>query len=338
VPTKFQCFHLRDRRFVLFGLERGEVSWRGLGLLAVVFLGSLILAGALLPVLYWADEWVVTNLNYHWARLFLDNRVEKVFDFLRWAPIIAALPWLLWLCRLRSLDALGLNYSRGAFLALLSKFLTGVALVATLALGQMVFGTTIFSPRAQLSLMQIVGWIAIALIISLSVAVVEEVVFRGFILRLFYTATRYTWLALVLSSIFFAYTHFKIPPEQTMNAVSVDWATGWRDAYWMLIGISAEFDIRRFAALWILGMMLGTLMLRAGSLWPGIGLHAGLVFTALLYHDFVQDVGQAGFFWGSNALIDGWAGVLALITTYLVVLADCGPGIGRIWLLNRGQV
>jgi hypothetical protein len=88
----------------------------------------------------------------------------------------------------------------------------------------------------------------------------------------------------------------------------------------MLIGISVEFELKRFIALWLLGMGLGTLMLRTRSLWPGIGLHAGLVFGMLLYHDLANDFGQIGGFWASKALIDGWSAVGALAFLFLVVL------------------
>ena len=46
----------RDPRFLLFGLAGTQTSWRGLSLLALVFLGSLVLAAALLPFAYRALE------------------------------------------------------------------------------------------------------------------------------------------------------------------------------------------------------------------------------------------------------------------------------------------
>ena len=47
----------RDKRFVLFGLAHDQVSWRGVGLLALVFFGSLVVAAVLMPFAYWAVEW-----------------------------------------------------------------------------------------------------------------------------------------------------------------------------------------------------------------------------------------------------------------------------------------
>jgi membrane protease YdiL (CAAX protease family) len=310
----------RDRRFVLFGLGSRETSWRGLDLFALIFFASLFLAGAVLPFIYWAVQWAATDFDSQLARSLLRNRVDKVFDFLRWVPVLAGLPWLMWRCHLWSLRALGLAPTRYVRSTVGWGFAVGVVLVAVLAAGQMTFGTVAVSPRAVLSLPQLAEWVALSLGSAVIVGATEEIIFRGLILRLFYTATLYPWFALTLSAVFFAYTHFKIPPGEWTKIGSIHWDTGWQAAYWMLIGISVEFELKRFIALWLLGMVLGTLMLRTSSLWPGISLHGGLVFAMLLYHDFVSDFAQIGSFWGSKALIDGWAVVCALAFLFLVVL------------------
>ena len=97
------------------------------------------------------------------------------------------------------------------------------------------------------------------------------------------------------------------------------WDTGLLAAYWALVGITVEFEFNRFLALWLLGMTLGALMLRTGSLWPGIGLHSGLVFGMLLYHDLAKDAASIREFWGGITFIDGWAVVLALTLLFLAV-------------------
>ena len=324
----FSILWRRDRRFVLFGLEGNETSWRGVGLFALLFFGSLILAGAVLPAIYWAVAWGATGQGSSLARLLLTNRVDKVFDFLRWVPVLVGLPWVIWHCHLWSLSLLGLARTGRERSTLARGFAVGVMLVAVLVAGQATWGTAAISPRAEPSLLQVGKWITLSLAIAIIVATIEEIVFRGLILPLFYTATLYPWVALALSAAFFAYTHFKIPAGEWMKVGPVHWDTGWRAAYWMLLGISVEFDFRRFIALWLLGMVLGTLMLRTGSLWPGIGVHAGLVFGVLLCHDVVHDFGQVGVFWGSKALIDGWAVVCALALLLLLVLLS--PPLSRI--------
>lgn len=321
VRGAFDTLCVRDRRFVLFGLKGDEVSSWGLGLLALVFFGSLIFAACVLPAIYWTAEWAAIDIAPQLAQSFLTNRVDKVFDFLRWVPVLVGLPWLVWLCHLWSFDSIGLGRTGHVRAALVCGFVVGAILVTLLGVGQMTFGATAFNPRAKLSLAQIAEWAALSLAFAIAVAATEEVIFRGLILRLFYTATTYPWLALVLSSAFFAYTHFKIPPGGWTKSGAIHWSTGWDAAYWMLVGIGVEFEVKRFVALVLLGMVLGTLMLRTGSLWPGIGLHSGLVFAMLLYHDLANGL-EIGSFWGSKALIDGWAGVSALAILLLTVLTS----------------
>jgi membrane protease YdiL (CAAX protease family) len=297
----------RDPRFVLFGLAGNQTSWRGLSLLALVFLGSLVLGAALLPFAYRALETWDARYNSQAAHLLLSRGANNFFDLLRWVPILVGLPWVMRACQLWSLSALGLGRSGFVHRRWVPGFAAGVVLVAVLAAGQLSFGATAISPRESLSFLHILKWISISLALGGAVAIIEEAVFRGFILRAFYSVTRYPWLALALSAAFFAYTHFKIPTGEWTKVGQVQWQTGWLDAYWMLVGIAVEFDFGRFLALWLLGLLLGALTLRARALWPAVGLHGGLVFGMLMYHDLARSLAPPSSFWGTTALIDGWA-------------------------------
>jgi len=297
----------RDPRFVLFGLAGNQTSWRGLSLLALVFLGSLVLGAALLPFAYGVLETWDARYNSQAAHLLLSRGANNFFDLLRWVPILVGLPWVMRACQLWSLSALGLGRSGFVHHRWVPGFVAGVVLVAVLAAGQLLFGATAITPRESLSFLHILKWISISLALGGVVAIIEEAVFRGFILRAFYSATRYPWFALALSAAFFAYTHFKIPTGEWTKVGQVQWQTGWLDAYWMLVGIAAEFEFGRFLALWLLGLLLGALTLRAHALWPAVGLHGGLVFGMLMYHDLARSLAPPGSFWGTTALIDGWA-------------------------------
>jgi hypothetical protein len=90
----------RDPRFVLFGLAGNQTSWRGLSLLALVFLGSLVLAAALLPFAYRAIESWDEGPNSQAAHLLLSRGANNFFDLLRWAPILVGLPWIMRACQL----------------------------------------------------------------------------------------------------------------------------------------------------------------------------------------------------------------------------------------------
>ena len=268
----------RDKRFVLFGLANDQVSWRGVGLLALVFFGSLVVAAVLMPFTYWAVEWWAPQA----AHSLLTKGSNNLFDLIRWLPIVIAFPWVMTTCGLWSLHALGLGQPRHFLGCWAAWFAVGTLLVGVLAAGQLAANAVVIAPRESLSTVVALKWIAAALAVAASVSFVEEVVFRGVILRMFYTAVRLPWLALMLSAILFAYVHFKAGGLAKLE--TVDWKSGWIAAYWTLIGIVHDFQLERFLGLCMLGTVLGALTLRTGSLWPAIGLHGGLVFGILMYN------------------------------------------------------
>jgi membrane protease YdiL (CAAX protease family) len=154
-------------------------------------------------------------------------------------------------CRLWSLRALGLAYAENVRSIWALGFVMGVVLVTVIAACQLTVGTTVIHPRAELSMPQVSRWIGTSLSIAIVVGTIEETIFRGLILRLFYSSTRFPWLALALSAGFFAYTHFKIPASEWTKVGSVHWDTGLLAAWWMLVGITIEFEFKRFLALWL---------------------------------------------------------------------------------------
>jgi membrane protease YdiL (CAAX protease family) len=298
----------RDSRFVLFGLDAGQTSWRGLGLLAAVFFGSLLIAAVLTPAAYWLVEWWHDRTGSANAAWLLDKGIDVYFDRLRMAAIVLGLPWLMSACHLWSARALGLAPGKSATRAGALWWLAGLALIFALALWKN-------SPAALAATSpggdpgQVFRQSLDALLAGLILGFLEETIFRGMILRIFYTATRRPWLALAAMSAFFAYTHFKVPTSVWSHvAPGVHWDTGFFVAFWTTFGITENFDLAQFTALFLLGLVLGALTLRSGSLWPAIGLHAGLV-TAM-------------FFYRGTGLTDGWtaAGVLAVILVLVLVV------------------
>ena len=312
----------RDKRFVLFGLANDQVSWRGVELLALVFFGSLVVAAVLMPFVYWAVEW----WNPQAAHSLLTKGSNNLFDLIRWLPIVIAFPWLMMTCGLWSLRALGLGQPRHFLGHWAAWFGVGTLLVGVLAAGQLAANAVVFAPRESLSAIVALKWITAALPIAVCVSFIEEIVFRGVILRMFYTAARLPWLALILSALFFAYVHFKAGALAKLG--NLDWESGWLAAYWTLIGI-IHFDPERFFGLCLLGMVLGALTLRTGSLWPAIGLHGGLVCGILMYNRLAHSVGSSQGFWGGTSLIDGWPACIALCFLLLAVVHVNLPDFSR---------
>jgi membrane protease YdiL (CAAX protease family) len=308
----------RDERFVLFGLGPGDTSWRGAGVLAVVFFGSLAFAAVLTPILYWGVQWWDGRAPSETTKWLLGKGIDVYFDRLRWVPILAGLPWMMSVCHLWSRQAMGLKFDRAGWMGLANGFTGGLALVSLLATAQMEFGVV-----QRLAGVAWGGVLVNALLAGVILAFFEETIFRGLILRIFYTATKRPWLALAVTSVFFAYMHFKVPPSIWRNVPpGVHGDTGWVVAFWTTCGIVKDFEWTQFLALWALGMVLGALTLRTGSLLPAIGLHAGLVMAMDAYRaGCVFPPNAAGReIWGGGGLTDGWAAVVVLMVLFAVIV------------------
>lgn len=117
---------------------------------------------------------------------------------------------------------------------------------------------------------------------GLSVAFLEEFLFRGVLFALILRTLR-PLPALVFLSSFFAVVHFLKPPEK-LDLPPVAWDTG----FWLLTKIfgqlgSVDFLLAELILLFCVGWVLGWARLKTGSLWLPIGLHAGWVFGIKLF-------------------------------------------------------
>jgi membrane protease YdiL (CAAX protease family) len=294
----------RDSRFVLFGLDDRQTTWRGVGLLAVVFFGSLLIAAVLTPPAYWLVEWWHNQTGSANAQWLLDKGVDVYFDRLRMGVIVLGLPWLMSKCHLWSWKGLGLSFGKTDSRGFSVAWLMGIVLIMGLAFWH---HTSVINQPGDAGGALTIEAMLEALLAGLFLGFLEETIFRGMILRMFYTATRQPWLALALMSAFFAYTHFKVPASVWKHiAPGVHGDTGFFVAFWTTFGITENFDLAQFVVLWLLGMVLGLLTLRSGSLLPAIGLHAGIV--------------SAMFFYRGSGLTEGWSAAVVLAAIFCVIV------------------
>ena len=123
--------------------------------------------------------------------------------------------------------------------------------------------------------------LASALGTGVAVGLLEEFVFRGALQSVASRVLRPKSLLWVIA-IFFAVVHFLVAPK-SLNAETVTMGSG----FWMVGEIFAHFFaqfanpsflLAEFAVLLSIGLVLGYTRMKTGSLWLGIGLHAGWVF------------------------------------------------------------
>ncbi len=306
----------RDNDFMLFGASSTQHVFKGLMLFLSVYIGASLFASILTPPIFWAVEWL--NANCHndlWA--YLDKKkVDVYYDRLRWLPIIISLPFIFKSCGLFSLKTLGVGfdkYSRSVFLKffLLGGFAT-LFLVALQAifLGMGIRENANFASACFTSLLG-----------GLILGFLEEIVFRGLIMRCVYSAFGVV-SAIVLSSLFFAYKHFKVPSSVVRNMLlngghSAEWDTGFLVCYHDAIGILSSFEIVQFLSLFFLAAILCVFYLKTKSLNSAIAFHSATVFVMLFSNKcfYLKDVSKFHLF-GAGAITNGIACLVVMLLVF----------------------
>lgn len=313
----------RSRTFLLFRLSESEYSFRGVAYLILLYLGALVVAAVLAPPVYWGIQYWHETAPNALTRDIEDNPFSDTYDRLRWLPTLIALPFLLKACGLLSWSALGVSFRGRGLKLFLKTFLLGVVILAGVAsLQGIYYGVTFVSTHNAGSW---AGLLLGAILGGLLIGLLEEVVFRGMSFRMFYT-----WLrpvpALLLTSLFFSYAHFKMPDavwEQTPGGV--DWGSGFFVGFWTLFGIIPGWDPLVFLNVTLFGLVLGVLVMRQKSLMGAAGFHAGIVVAILVYTDAttinsqLRAEGLLHWFWGSGGLRDGLLTTFAFLITLLVL-------------------
>lgn len=304
----------REDRWMLFGLSREAFSARGLWLLMAVYFGAMLVAAILAPWVFWgARAWVESSPG--WWNGWLEGRLDlsdfpRYFDRLRWLPVLICLPFLMRACGLWSFRKLGFRGAPGN--GFLGGLMLGLLTLIPLALLQALAEGVLWQVPAISTLL---GMAAGALAGACLLALLEETIFRGFILRLFYTALR-PWWAIVLSALFFAWTHFKRVPWSETQEITI-WC-GFEVADLTLASAILTLEAIPFLNLFLAGIVLNLAFLRTGSLWLAIGLHAGWVAFRSVWWEVAKIPAEGALWRGTTALTDG------LLTAPLLILLAVG--------------
>lgn len=306
----------REKEMMFFGLSAEEHSMRGVGLFLFIYLGATLVASILTPPVYWAVEWLHSVNPSETTTWLLGKRLDIFYDRIRWVPIIIGFPWMMKECGLFSLSNLGLRFDRHSLLSFIGFFAFGIALAAGIFGLQWAFGVS--SPDPEFEKSAIISALCGALAGALVVAFLEEIIMRGLIMRSFYTASG-PITAIILSSLFFAYKHFKVPASiwsHLPGGGSATWDMGFFVAWYDTVGIAYNFSFTQFAGLFMFGAFLCILYIKTKSLWPCIGFHGGLVFCLMMYRK-VFDITQNGprGILGGAGMTDGWLalGILTIM-------------------------
>ena len=295
----------RDLTFVLFGIESGEYSWRGLLYLLALLIGSLLFAAVLSPLVFWGmAAWVEASPNA--LNIYLaEKSFPRYFDRLRWLAVLLCLPWLMKRCSLWSWSRLGFAPTERAWGDFLRWMVLGLVLLLVVVVLQFNFGNV--DSITSMTVSEVGILIFSGLLSGLLVGFLEETVFRGIVFRIFYTALR-PIPAAVICSLLFAALHFKKIPETVWSVDSVvSAASGLEMAFWTLFSVTQTFDPQHFVTLFLVGLVLTLVFMRTRSLWSCWGMHAGWVWLlAVSSSQYQVGDGSGTGFLGTQRLIDGW--------------------------------
>jgi membrane protease YdiL (CAAX protease family) len=283
----------------------------------LVFLGLMLLLTSLLSP--WAAalwQWC-TEVRPEWQeyRFPFSNFFNRIFIALG-ILLFLFCPSLL---QIRSLSQLGLSsFSRG-YRDLIKGFLLALASVAALILIMSLAG--IFTPYLRLSSAAALERTLTALLAAVAAGVLEEIFFRGILLK----GLLEDWkpaIALPVVSLFYSAIHF-VKPEEKVVLTGIDPWAGIKHLESIFQPFLDPVSLSPgIFGLFLIGVALGYAFIRSGSLYLSIGLHAGWIYglkTIRVYGDYRRE--SLGWLFGSSEpkLLSGVAIWIMIVAVGIVI-------------------
>lgn len=299
---------------MLFNMDEFHYSLRGLKILLGAFLVLNLLAAILGPAAYKTMIWWHSTSPNALNEFLAGRPFPDYFNRVRWTLLLTSLPFLFIHCRLLSTPKIGFSGDFPWYSYCLRFYMLGVIwAVAVLAI---LLAVGAISIEKNLSFGTLFGALSSAMIGAFLVGLFEELVFRSLFFRMFYTAFPPA-ISVVLSSLFFAYAHFKHPLglwNYDTPPADVGWLDGLVVGFWVIVGIVVNFNLVLFLNLVLVGYCLTIVFMKTRSLWTSIGLHAGWVTPILLFMKIAEHNEQAAsLWWGSFRLTDGYFTTVCLL-------------------------
>lgn len=195
---------------------------------------------------------------------------------------------------LLSFQGFGFSGKRKTFFAqLINGMVYGIGVMLVIEIVLFVLGIHVFNDRRGYTLDEFLLRLIKAVSLALLISLVEESSFRGGLFSGLLKKTN-AWLAMLLSSALYASVHFiryrEAPPDTDIN-----WLTG----FIMMPEIFRRFYewsiMDYFLTLFMLGLLLGLLRLRHGTIAACIGVHAGLVTVVKLADYYAVRTTESGY-------------------------------------------
>ncbi len=307
----------REPAFILFGEGIHQYNWRGVKWFILTYFGAFWLAGLIAPLVYLAVMSVDIPSGTDSVIAYLQSKpVSKYVDRFRLLFATIALFWMIGACQLWG--RLGFYWMRRGPTRLVQFFLLGI-----LSLGTVISLQSLFmhpSLKAAFEWGAFAEIVAAALLGGLIIGFLEEAIFRGMVLRMFYSAM-HPLSATILSALVFAAVHFKGVPDGVGEPFH--WYSGLLVAGYQSISVFLTVEAVDFVNLFLAGVVLNLVFLRTGSLIGCVGLHAGWVLVRNTWSKLVvlDDTAYTQI-WGSQRVVDGYASLIILLVLAVVLYAE----------------
>lgn len=309
-----EFLHRRSPEFLLFSTDPARYDYRGLLAFVGVYLAAFVAAGLLAyPINLWVLQ-LAAKPDAAEVWLYLAEKpLDRYVDRIRLLATALVLLWLIRRCELWG--QFGFRWRNERWKQLFSGFGWGVAMFLPMIGLQWIFLDLQVSWPSAASM---AGWLFSLLVGALLLSWLEEAIFRGMLLRMFYTAMR-PWPALLGSAFVFAIVHFKKVPWDSEAAVHL--GTSLLIAFKGVFSFVYTFDFFHFSNLLLAGILLNLLFLRSGNLLMCLGLHAGWVWMRGIWRDVAEIGEQPGRFWlGGQGIVDGVVPIAVLVAAILITL------------------
>jgi membrane protease YdiL (CAAX protease family) len=282
----------------------------------VFLLGTLILGAALAPVLFWCSQplFELPGLGF-----LKDTEFSRFFErAILFAAVILAFPIMQWI-GVSQFHDLKISWAWRRSWQLPAGFLLAGIVIAFWGWIAIKVGLAEFKVRPPWNL------IPNLLLTSLSVSVIEELLFRGVIFGLV-RQTAPTWLATTFVSAVFAIIHPLRPSDIRLE--SVTWHSGFDLLFQAIQHLAEPLElVGGFFTIFVLGLVLAHATVKTGALWLPIGLHAGAVFTKMNFNKLTRHLADIQPWFGPD-LITGYGAIAILLLLWLLVWL-LFPGVSR---------
>jgi membrane protease YdiL (CAAX protease family) len=278
----------------------------GLKILAYL-IGTIVLGATFAPWLFWAGQ----HASHHKYLGFLANTdFQRFFDrSVLLAAFLLLIPLWRWIGPGR-LQNLGLHKNPRRIGHFLGGFLITAGTIS--ALGACLLGLDICELKDPLP------WdlLPSILLTAISVALIEEVLFRGAILGLV-RQTIPTVPAAIFVSGLFSIVHFLNPAREQIAVVH--WYSGFEllpHAFWKFS--DPLLVLGGFTTIGILGLILAHATIRTCSLWLGMGIHSGLIFGKMGFNKVTKKIHDITPWFGGDITV-GIGSVLVLLLLWFLI-------------------